>query len=464
MRDNPAARRSVAITARLCLAISAALCLLAASPVAAFDAGRFAQRRAVLGVSEAGRYRIEIDPVIYRALAASSSSAASASAGRDLMSQLRLVDAQGEQVPFLVRPVPATSTAVARTATMVDPLSLPSGEARAVFDLGRSGLKHSELTLDIAASETGPGQSGDFLRRVRLERSDDERHFAVLSTGETIFRAQSSRSPAESLRIRYPVSDARYLRVVVLPAADHQRLSVRGATFAFAPAETRLPERMLPASLGDKGQDRASKTSWIVLDLGARGVPLAGVSLTFDNDAFERFVTIDTANDPTLWVPTASAWAIGTPALWASANPASAPVALPVATTRRYLRLTFTDGDDRPLSVRGAQAFYQPEELLFEARAPGEHSLLLDTDEPESPTYDFRSRIARQGDVAWKTGWKPEWKPATFGPIQQVARAPRVTTAPPLPRSERHRAALTVGLIVIVGGLAAWTLRLMRKH
>src|SRR5205814_789847 len=160
--------------------------VLVAPAHAGFDRADFAEQRAITGVAGPGLHRLEIDPLLYRH---------ARTAG---LADLRVVGPSGE-VPYLVRPIPPAAPVEPRPSVLVDPVVLRGGGARAVLDLGQPGLEHSRLVLDI--------DGRDFLRRTRVERSDDERRWDLLSEGTVVFRVGSAAAaPRQSLVVEYPVS------------------------------------------------------------------------------------------------------------------------------------------------------------------------------------------------------------------------------------------------------------------
>ncbi len=411
---------------------------LASGTARAADAQKFArfeQQRAIEHVSDENFYRVEIDPPLYRAT-------------RAQFDDVRIESVKGDEAPFLVRDIPADVAIVRHEATVVDALVLPDGSSRAVLDLGRMGLKHSEVALEIEGS--------DFLRHTRIEISNDEQKFDRLTEGQLVYRVVSGEQSGSSTTLTYPVSDARYLRVTLLPGADKERLRITAAHLALTSESSRLLQRSLAAVVSSLPRKSDARQSAWLLDLGAPGVPIESLLIDVQTTLFERRVSLSASDDQRSWS------SLGGGLLYRAAN--AEGLTLSFSSTRaRFLRLAIDDGDDPPLLVRAATASYRAQELVFRAAAGGVDGqlaprLLVGRADAAHPLYDLASVIARYGDAL-----RPAQ--AAFGPLEPNPdfRAPVPKAAPLPPASERHKGAIVAALSLLLLVLALWTIRLLKS-
>src|SRR5262249_7976183 len=184
--------------------------VLSSLPARAFDIRNLAERRSLGGITPPGYNRIETEPETYRH-----------SRAEGPLADFRVVGPSESEVPYIIRDVPIQKPETVHRGTIVDPVTLPDGSARAVIDLGQSGLKHNQMRLTI--------EGEDFLRRARVEVSDDEAHFALLSEGERVYRITRADNLIERTTLTYPVSDSRYLRVSILAGSDDKPLRIARA-------------------------------------------------------------------------------------------------------------------------------------------------------------------------------------------------------------------------------------------
>ena len=423
---------------------------LGGGPAAAFEVPELAELRPIDGIEAPGFYRVEIDPEIYRH---SRSTVAP-------LGDLRIAGPDGQEVPYLVRAVPVAAPEVLHEATLVDPVVQPDGLAQAVLDLGRPGLKHSQVRLVLvdAASEGGPPPN-DYLRHTRVEVSTDEVHFSPLAEGGRIYRIRAGGTPtsplASHLTVDYPLSDARYVRITVLPGADGQRLRIGAAEVAYVTPASQPLTRQLPVPRDLRPREMRAGTSELVFDLGAPGVPVSSLVLDVATAAFERRAVVWASTHNAYWTEVGGGWLYRTPA---AAGAVMESLVLPVTGTRkRYLRLTIDDGDDPPLEVRAAKVEYLADELVLHARAAGPHTLYLGSERLGPPHYDLAAVLTRAGDAPLSL------RPARLGSRSENPRHGQ-GEAGPRPLSERYRTVVVLVVASVVALLALWTVRLLRRQ
>ncbi len=405
----------------------------------ALDLSPFAHRRAIRGIDHSGWWRLPVDARTYQD-----------SAATEPLADVRLVGPDGKEVPYLVRPVPGPPPATTLVGTMVDSVVLKDGSARAIVDLGRQGLTHSQVDLTLAGH--------DFLRRTRIEISNDERHWAVSTEGEAVYAIDlPDGASAHETSLEYPVSDARYLRITLLPPQQPGFMgSVRilDATLSFVlPGAQPQPGR-LPIKLTPQPRPPGATQTVFVADLGARGVPVSDLVLDVATPAFARRVSLAASDAPGYWI------GVGGGLIYRGLGIAvEAERNLTVdagGTRKRYLRLTIDDGDDAPLQVRGATAEFPPEELVFSASAPGPYHLFLDAAAMTAPRYDLADVLARSPDIKPAT--------ATLGPVELNPRYGRTAAIAPRPAAltDRHPVVIGAALVIVLLGLGLYAWRLLR--
>ena len=399
---------------------AALVVLLLAAPARALEVSRFKELRPIGGVSAPGLHRVEIDPALYRH-------------ARPGLADVRLFGPDGAVVPYLVRQPPVAEPEQRHPATLVDPVVLPGGGARAVFDLGRTGLRHSEVRLAIDGS--------DYLRRTRVEVSSDERHFATIAEGAYVFAVGGTTHTS----IAYPLSDSRYVRITLLPGGDQRALRIDSGEVFYSVAGSRPLTRSLPVKLTEAASG-AQRQSAFELDLGEPGVPIERLQLDLSTPAFERRATLQASDKPPYWVN------IGSGLLY-RAGPHESTTLSAGGSLKRYYRVLVDDGDDPPLRARGASADYLAEEIVFRADAAGAQQLYLGAPPLSPPAYDLAAVLSRGG--------APAIAAATLGPIEANPLFGQ-GAPPPQPFTERHPLLLGLLLAALVLGLGAWTLRLLR--
>ena len=404
---------------------------LASSTAIALEPAKFLRSRTIDGVTSPGLYRVEIDPPLYAATMSS-------------LGDLRIAGPGADEIPYFIRAITSPQRLVSHDATVVDAATLPDGSTRAVLDLGETGLKHSEIDLQIEGS--------DFLRRTRIESSPDEIAYAKLAEGALVYRVNSGGASGGGTTLHYPVSDARYLRVTLLAGADQQPLKITAAHLAYTTKETTPPMRTLDEHVIPQERKPGVPESRFVIDLGQEGLPIESVRLEISTALFERHATVKSSRDQKEWEP------LGAGLLYRAPGAEGTSIHF-YPCTARYLRIEVSDGDNPPLQIVGGHASYRPQELVFSAAASGPHMLLVGAPTVGTPTYDLAAIVTRSGESLGITlaalgvlGNNPSYQP------------PAVAKAPPPPMSEQYKPLIVSVMALVLAGMAVWTFLLMRKR
>ncbi len=404
--------------------------LLAPGAPSALDVAPYRERCAVTGVAAPGLWEVEVDADLYRhSLAAPGT-----------LADVRIAGPGGGEIPW-ARAVPTAEPERQVEAALVDPVVRPDGSARAALDLGKPGMRHSEVRLDLAGDE--------FLREARIEISDDGRHWGLVAEGGRVY-AVKDLPEARRTFLRYPASDARWLRVTLLPGSGPPP-RILAARLFFAPA-SRPEVRSLALAVAGPAPVPGGRRSQLEIDLGAPGIPVNAVVLRAGAGMFERAARAYASSDRRYWSPA------GAGLLW-RAPAGRLPTAdrenarIPVSGAgQRWLRVEIEDGDAPPLPVEGARVEWLAQQIVFRAEAAGPHALYVGDPEARVPAYDLAAVLRRTPDAPVSA--------AALGSL--VANPGHAERAKAEPFTERHRGAIAVGLLAVLAGLALWVVRLLR--
>lgn len=345
------------------------------------------------------------------------------------LTDLRVVDAEGREVPYLLdsdlvrdlgRPAFATPPPVA--AKSFRP-SRTHGSTQLLIETGTAGA------LDAIELET---TSPYFLKAVHVETSADGLTWESLGPALPVFRQFG----AEQLRLPLQGRKAAFVRITI----DDFRS--RAVTFDHArvlPAPTR-PSPPPLASVGAKivRRDEYAGESLLTIALEGRHVPLAMLALECSDPLFMRRITVAVREVRT---GVAGERVIATGTIYRVAldgAPVRTQLELPVdfIPTTTELLVHVHNGDSPPLAITGVHAGMRPVSLLLMAREAGRHHLLLGNAQANPPRYDLATFAGelRQADAIAST-------PGAVQPMP--AYQPRVSlTEPPLPDVPLSGAAL----------------------
>ncbi len=311
------------------------------------------------------------------------------------LADLRLLDPDGNEVPYDLRVLRGQSLSQSIPAREFNRAVGPNDSAELSLDLGDATFEHNEIRVEL------PGNQ--YRRQARLEGSTDGSSWRLLAEKSLIhFERGSDRIDDRSLA--YPPSRFRYLRLRVErdPLVDQSALVLKGVQVlrtVEAPGElltldaTLIGKREPVRAQGDAG------SAWVI-DLGGARVPCARIECDFAESALSRYYQIESVetldeNEPYRFV------ASGT---WRRASgEESKPLVADFNETRaRRLRLTITDASNPPLELRAVR-FRAPARVVILPRTDSTAGMLrLYSGNPHAlaPRYDFAGNLPARLDPA----------------------------------------------------------------
>jgi uncharacterized membrane protein len=401
------------------------------------DPAPFASRRSVQGAEVAGTYQLAVDHPLY-----------AASRGRVALEDLRVVDANLRAVPHVIREaVEAPPTIDWRTideAAVSDRGELDDGATRATFELP-SGFVHCRVELSI----DGPTP---YLRRVMIELGDDPNALARADAAGVAYAVQDGEGGwSRSGEVGYPRALARYVRVTLRPDVERRTHRITSARFG-CPAEAPPPEPRvdtLPVTIVRVERVADRRQTEVELDVGAEGLPLESLVLDLGTPEFARPVTIRASTSKSAWPVTGGGYVYR---VEGALEDGGTTIGLR-GVRKRWLRVTIDDADDAPLELRGAKVTLLRRQLVV--RAPGGPlALLVGAAEVSGPSYDLTATLARRTPTPLPV--------ATLGPVEPNPDFGRAREPDDAPWSEKNRGVIRGVLAVVMLGLAAWAVRLLR--
>src|SRR5438067_4964432 len=309
---------------------------------------------------------------------------------RPELSDLRIVDADEKEVPFLIdQPMPRAESTVRPNDFHAETVS---DGTRLLITTG------TDLIIAGIGLETPAGAS--FIKSVRVERSSDQKNWRTLTSGDPVF---SMGNGAAKLRVQFPEGKWQFLRVVV----DDGRMPPvpwTGARLIIAgsPAPTE------PVSVTIKSRDENPGMTRLGLDLGAANLRIASIQIGTSEPVFTRAVT---AAAPELSEEKLHEQTLSNEVLYRvdldGKIEARLDIPIEKQVSGRDLVLSIDNGDSPPLLISEVRAERRMTRLLFFARAAGSYSLLSGNSQCDPPHYDLsqlgdqlRRALAAEGHVS----------------------------------------------------------------
>lgn len=325
--------------------------------------------RQPLDVQSAGLMRIELPPETL-------------GAARAGLEDLRVLDALGNEVPFLIeRPAPT-----------------PGSVRRAGNFSCAIKNETTVITLETGTSQPIAGvdmetPASDFLKAVRVEGSQDGSTWQELAKDQPVFRLPRG---AEKLRIPFAEGVWEFLRLTI----DDRRAQPVPFTGAqlFTPGVP-APAKAVPVTIRTREENPGFTR--LELDLGAANLSLASLRIETPEPLFTRTVTLAA---PEVAESGIREREIGKAVIFkigvGGANEAKLEIPIEQQIRSRVLILAVHNEDSPPLAITGVRAEQRPVRLVFFARGPGGYSLLAGNGRCPAARYDLSELGARLKNAA----------------------------------------------------------------
>jgi hypothetical protein len=309
---------------------------------------------------------------------------------RSDLSDLRIVDTDEKEVPFLIdQPMPRAESTVR-----------PKDFHAEIVSAGTRLLITTGTDLIIAGIRLETPAGASFIKSVRVEGSSDQKNWRALTSGDPVFSMGNS---AAKLRVQFPEGKWQFLRVVV----DDSRMPPVPWTgvrliIAGSPAPTE------PVSVTIKSRDENPGMTRLGLDLGAANLRIASIQIGTSEPVFTRAVTVAAPelSEEKLHEQTLSSGVLYRVDLNGKIE-ARLDIPIEKQVYGRELVLLIDNGDSPPLVISEVRTERRMTRLLFFAPAAGSYSLLSGNSQCDPPRYDLsqlgdqlRRALAAEGHVS----------------------------------------------------------------
>ncbi len=259
------------------------------------------------------------------------------------LSDLRIINAEGFEVPFVILRGEEWRKSERRTGKVLNNSIDPRGNSTVVLDLAERGISHNQVRLVL--------DGHNYRNRVEIYGGDDSRTWNLLRNDGAIFDFSSRDDSIAQTTVRYPEAIFRYLKIVVLnegaPPKIIRDVVLSSETF---PART---TRTITTKTISRTTDGIRKQSFLLIDVGSRNIPLIRVDIQTSLENFYRTVYILAGND------SASLQRVGTDVVFRYLTPSFTNEKLSITfppTPARFVKIIFLDRDDQPVPIAGVEA------------------------------------------------------------------------------------------------------------
>jgi len=416
--------------------------------VFAFEPTQWRYRAEVTIEDGTGEYcRLALTPDIYNA-------------ARPDLGDIRLLDG-GEQIPYVLAEPEDTARKQQYRPAVINRSLGADGAAMVTLDFGDKTVKNSIEVITRGDS---------FRRAVKVEGSNDNIEFFVVVEHAYVFAVSYDKRFEQ---VDLPVNDYRYLRISVSPMATEDKNPVIDEVRAFEIEQTLAKRQAVEMVPIERSEDEKDRSSIHVYDLAYRLLPLCEIELDIAEDSFYRRVTVEGRDAATRRIKVDSEdnrqrfreidveWArIASGAIYrytAADGQKHEKLLLRIPShrrTHRYVRITISNYDDRPVTVRSASANMIGHKMVFTSADNAKPVLYVGSESAKKPQYDLGRRLSNPLQVKARV--------ATLG---EIVDNPLFVEAgqEPVAWTEKHRVLLLVVMVAVALVLGGFILKSLKS-
>jgi hypothetical protein len=378
-------------------------------------------------------------------------------AARPDLGDIRLVDAHGEQVPYVLVKPKDTMEERKYELTVINRSTNVDMAAMVTLDFGKKEVKNS---IEVMT------RGNNFRRTVKVEGSSDNIEFFTLVERAYIFAVTYDRRFEQ---VDLPKNDYRYLRITVWPLATEEKSPVIDEVRAFKIEKSFAERHPVEIALIEHSEDEKSNSSIYVYDLVYRRLPVSEIEFDVADDSFYRYVTIEGRDAETRKVKVYSEdnrqrtktvevkWEriiSSTIYRYTEANGQKRErLVLRIPSGRRvhrYLKITIRNYDDRPVVIKSASAQMIAHKIVFTNMDNVSPTLYVGSESARTPRYDLGQRLSNPLQVkAMAATLSAIADNPLFGQVEEK----------PVAWTEKHRVLLLIIMVVMALVLGGFILK-----
>lgn len=293
-------------------------------------------------------------------------------AARSGLEDLRIFDASGNEVPYLVErvhPLEETVNAAKRFQVLLEK------DSSVIFV--ETGIDRPVDAIEIETS------AGSFIKAVQVDGSNDRSTWKLLLTGAPIYRDPRGE---ERLLLGMTQGAWKFLRITIDDSRS-QPIPVSG--IRLHPVAQPAPENPVAVRIRDRKEDAGATR--LELDFGARNLVIASLRVQTEEPLFTRNVSVrirqirdHVVQEQSLAEGTISRVAV-------SGQPSLERLEIPVErqVTSREALVLIDNQESPPIGIESVTATRRPVYVVFLAKQAGAYTLFTGNPRCAEPSYDL---------------------------------------------------------------------------
>lgn len=293
------------------------------------------------------------------------------------LADLRIIDNGNQEVPYKILVGESKNKSEVFYPKMLNNSFVQGTNSSVILDLERKGVSINRLKINTT--------SENFQRNVIIYGSDNSNDWKILKDNAYIYDYTDKKGniKTQNTAVNFPESVYRYLRLEISDLENSPVKITNVEALNYIQEKAKEIERNPKFSVNQNDDD---KTSEIVVDLGAKGIPTSKLLLKATDKNFNRGVLVYRGNNETDWNFLDNDYIFRYNTLKFTGEKLEVDFG---ETNDRYIKVVIQNKDNQALDIAGLVSFYHYREVVFQADGGKNYKAYYGNENAGFPEYDL---------------------------------------------------------------------------
>jgi hypothetical protein len=289
------------------------------------------------------------------------------------LSDLRVVDDNGKEVPYKLEILESTKELKRFEPRLYNLSNIPNEYTEFYLDMGENIEMINKLHM------VTPDKN--FRRKVEILGSDDNKRWFKIRDDAHIFNFHTDDYMAALTDLNFPDTKRRYLKIIIWNKQE-KPLEIERC-WVYQEEVTKAQKEEYPFKIASRIENEEKKRTEIILDVVYNNIPRDEITLDFASPGYYRSVCVSASTDAENWRN------LGSGVIYRFNKENKNNVISLGETRERYLKILIYNQDDAPLKIDNISIKGNQQLIYFPAEKDKRYYLFYGNPDAIKPIYEF---------------------------------------------------------------------------
>jgi hypothetical protein len=296
---------------------------------------------------------------------------------KDDLSDLRIVNNEGKEVPYKLEILESTKEMIRFEPRLYNLSNIPSEFTEFYLDMGENSETINKLHI------VTPDKN--FRRKVEIFGSDDSKKWYKIRDDAYIFNFHTDDYTSALTDLNFADTRRRYLKIIIWNEKE-KPLEIEEC-WVYRQKIFKAQMDQIPFKMISRIENEEKKRTEIILDFVYNNIPKNEISLNFDSPGYHRSVCAFESTDSEDWRY------LGSGVIYRFDEGNRNNIINLGEARDKYLKILIYNQDDRPLKIEDISAFGNQRLIYFPVEKNKQYFLFYGNPDARRPTYEFEKLL-----------------------------------------------------------------------